>query len=119
MKKYVFILLSLIVLTLTARAQKPARVPAYPGQIARVQPDGDTLHVFLRGDEHMHFMMTIDGWQIRENDKEQICYCRRRVVKKDGKKQIVPVVTRRQAHDADKRTKCEKRWLERHGIRKV
>lgn len=119
MKKYVLILLSLVVLTLTVQAQKPARVPAYPGQIARVQPDGDTLLVFVRGDEHKHFMMTIDGWQVRENAKEQICYCKRRVVKKDGKKEIIPVLTRKKAHNAEKRTKCEKRWLERYGIRKV
>ena len=119
MKKYLFILLSLVVLSITVQAQKPAHVPAYPGQIARVQPDGDTIHVFLRGDEHMHFMMTLDGWQIRENDKGVICYCKPRTVRKNGEKQIVPVVTKKQAHDADKRTKCEKRWLERRGIRKV
>ena len=119
MKKYLFILLSLVVLSITVQAQKPAHVPAYPGQIARVQPDGDTIHVFLRGDEHMHFMMTLDGWQIRENDKGKICYCKPRMVKKNGEKQIVPVVSKKQAHDAEKRTKCEKRWLERHGIQKV
>ena len=119
MKKYLLLVLTLASLAFAASAQHPAKVPAYPGQIARVQPDGDTLHVFLRGDEHMHFMMTIDGWQIRENDNGQICYCKQRKVKKDGQKQIIPVLTKKQAHDADKRTKCELRWLERFGLKKV
>ena len=34
-----------------ASAQNTANVPARPGVIKRVQPDGDTLQVFLRGDE--------------------------------------------------------------------
>ena len=119
MKKLLFILMAFCALTMGAQAQRPARVPAYPGVIVRVQPDGDTLHVFLRGDEHWHFMMTVDGWQVQEDKNGKICYCKSRTRKIDGEKKVVPVVTRRQAHDADKRSKCEQRWLDRHGIKKA
>lgn len=119
MKKLLFILMALFTLTLGVQAQGPARVPAYPGVIVRVQPDGDTLHVFLRGDERKHFMMTVDGWQVQEDKNGKICYCKSRTRKIDGEKKIVPVVTRRQAHDADRRKACEQRWLDRHGVKKA
>ena len=107
-------LLSLIALLgiLQTGAQQPARVPAYPGVIERVQPNKDTIHIFLRGDEHQHFMMTTDGWQVQERNNGKICYCKQ---KKDG----TVKVTNRQAHDANKRKKCEKKWLEKHGVKKI
>ena len=63
-------------------AQKPARVPAYPGPIERVQPNGDTIYVRLHGDEHKHWMTTLDGKLVIENKKGYICYARE---KKNGK----------------------------------
>lgn len=118
MKRIIFLFLSVLGIIVLLQAQRPAHVPAYPGVIERVQPDGDTLHIFLRGDEHSHFAMTVDGWQVVENDKGKICYCKahyERVKGKDEKK-LVAKRSWRQAHDADKRTKWEKRWLERHGV---
>ena len=79
--------------------------------IERVQPDGDTLHIYLRGDERSHFSMTLDGWQIMENKKKSLCYA----VKKRG----AVKAGRRQAHDADKRSRCEERYLKRKGIKKT
>ncbi|MBQ7530888.1 MAG: hypothetical protein IJT12_04210 [Paludibacteraceae bacterium] len=119
MKKLLFILLALAAATCGAKAQHPARVPAYPGVIERIQPNGDTLHVFLRGDEHWHFMMTVDGWEVKENDKGWICYCKLKTRKIDGEKKLVAVPTCRKAHDAAKRSKCEQRWLNRRGILKI
>lgn len=99
---------------------RPAHVPAYPGVIARTQPDGDTLHVFLRGDEHWHFTMTVDGWQVAENKKGKLCYCKYKLRKVEGGgRKPVAVVTNRTAHDAAKRSKCEQRWLEKNGIMKM
>ena len=49
MKKIAFILFACVAFTLNVCAQQPARVPARPGVIERVQPNGDTLHVFLLG----------------------------------------------------------------------
>lgn len=119
MKKLLFILFVLGTVTFSAQAQKSARVPAYPGVIERIQPNGDTLHVFLRGDEHWHFTMTVDGWQVKENSKGKICYCKMKTRKVNGEKQQVAVVTCRTAHDAAKRSKSEQRWLDKHGIMKA
>ena len=93
-------------------ADGPAKVPAYRGIIERVQPNGDTLRTYLRGDEHMHWMMTEDGWQIKEDNNGWIKY-----VKINRKGEIV--LGRRKAHNAEKRTKCETRWLNKHGIQKI
>ena len=117
MKRYILILMAVGMFGLYAQVQAPARVPAYPGVIVRVQPDGDTLHTFLRGDERKHFTMTVDGWQIMEDKNGKLCYCKARTRKVDGEKKIVAVITRKQAHDAERRTKCEQRWLDRHGLK--
>ena len=113
MKKY--ILLSLLISLLGIGfiwAQEPARVPAYRGVIERVQPDGDTLHIYLRGDERYHYSMTLDGWQIIENEQGTLCYA---LLQKDG----MVIASKKQAHDADKRKCCETRWLKRKGILRI
>lgn len=119
MKKMLFIIFVCTAFAFSSQAQQPARVPARHGVIDRVQPNGDTLHVFLRGDEHWHFMMTMDGWQVKEDDNGKICYAVLKTRKIDGEKKQVAVATRRQAHDAAKRSKCEQRWLNRRGIQKI
>ena len=119
MKRYIFLFTILCAMCASINAQQPARVPAYPGVINRTQPNGDTLHVFLRGDEHWHFMMTVDGWEVKENAKGKICYCKQKTRKVNGEKQQVAVVSCRTAHDAAKRKKCEQRWLNRRGIMKI
>ena len=66
-----------------AIAQKPARVPARPGVIERVQPNGDTVYVRLHGDERKHWMTLEDGKTlVKENKKGYICYAKK---KKDGR----------------------------------
>lgn len=95
-----------------ANAQNPARVPAYRGVIEFAQPNGDTLQTYLRGDERMHFSMTLDGWQIKENAAGYMCYAQQ---KRDGS----IVASRKVAHNEADRSKCENRWLKRKGIRKV
>ena len=92
-------------------ADGPARVPAYPGLIERVQPNGYTIRTFLRGDEHMHWTMTEDGWQIKETDKGWLKYCK---VNRKGE----VVTSCRKARNVEDRSKCEKRWLEKHGVHK-
>lgn len=88
-------------------AQHPARVPAPRHPITRVQPNGDTLVVLLRGDEHHHFMMTTDGYLVREDTKGYICYA-----------YYAPkgniIVGKRRAHNADKRSRCEQRYVEKN-----
>jgi hypothetical protein len=111
MKKTIVILIGLFagLISLTY-AQRPSRVPAYPDVISRVQPDtGDTLHIYLRGDERMHIAMTIDGWQVMENERGILCY----VTQKGEEKQV----SNKRAHDAAERSCCETKWLKRHGVK--
>ncbi|MBR1515799.1 MAG: hypothetical protein IJ621_03510 [Paludibacteraceae bacterium] len=95
---------------------RPNRVPAYRGLIARVQPDGDTLHIFLRGDEWSHFSMTMDGYEVQEDSVGKICYMQRLMGETMAENGQEKVVTDRQAHDPDKRTEKERKWLERNGV---
>ena len=81
-KRLIYILLLLISVTLFAQ-KKPARVPARPGVIERVQPNGDTVYVRLHGDERKHWMTLEDGKTlVKENKKGYICYAKK---KKDGR----------------------------------
>ena len=89
-------------------AQGPAKVPAYRGMIERVQPNGDTLRTFLRGDEHKHWIMTEDGWQIRETEKGWLMYAK---LKKGN-----AVPSKHKAHNPENRSKCEKKWLRKNGV---
>ena len=82
MKRILFILAVGCGLAVMAQ-QKPARVPAYQGVIERVQPNGDTVHVRLHGDERMHWMTLEDGKTlVKENKQGYICYAKK---KKNGK----------------------------------
>ena len=120
MKKILLILFAVAGMTFTTQAQHSARVPARPGVIERIQPNGDTLHVFLRGDEHWHFTMTVDGWQVMEDKNGKLCYCKLKKSKINGEgMRAKPVRTCRTAHDANKRSKCEQRWLNKHGVQKI
>ena len=82
MKRLIYI--ALIAISVVAMAQqKPSRVPAYPGVIERVQPNGDTVYVRLHGDEHKHWMTLEDGKTLgKKKKKGYICYAKQ---KKNGK----------------------------------
>ena len=101
---------TITILALCAMCAGAWAVPAYPGVIERVQPNGDTLHVYLRGDERMHWLTTEDGWLVQEDKKGWLKY-----VRKDRKG--AQRLSLRKAHDAAKRSKCEKKWLVRKGYR--
>ena len=111
MKHILLTVLALCALAGGLNAQAPQRVPAAPYPIVREQPNGETVTILMRGDERMHWMMTEDGWQILETKRGWYKYA-----KMNRKGQVV--TSNRRAHDAEKRTKCEKKWLEKHGIRK-
>ena len=111
MKKILILIAVMAMTAVGVNAQQPAKVPAYKGLIERVQPNGDTLRTYLRGDEHKHWMMTEDGWQIKESKNGWLKYAK---LNRKGE----AVISCRKAHNAEKRCKCEKRWLEKHGVRK-
>ena len=112
MKKIFLMTVMAMMVCLGVQAQGPAKVPAYRGIIERVQPNGDTLRTYLRGDERMHYSMTEDGWQIMEDKKGWIRYAQ-----KNRKGEVV--ISRKKAHNADKRSQCEVKWLKKHGIDKT
>ena len=114
MKKLLLVAL-LATMTLGLKAQAPARVPAYRGIIERVQPNGDTIQTYLRGDEHYHYMMTLDGWEILRNDKGWYVYAKRTAANGD---RLAVKTSRKKVHNEDRRSKCETRWLEKHGVNK-
>jgi len=112
MKKIYWIAAITAVMVVTGvQAQGPAKVPAYKGLIERVQPNGDTLRTYLRGDERKHWMMTEDGWQILETDSHWYKYAK---LNRKG----VAVISCRKAHNAEDRSRCEKKWLNKRGVQK-
>lgn len=111
--KKVMMIMALMATMLCANAQAPVqRVPAAPYPITKIQPNGDKLTILLRGDEWGHWAMTVDGWQILENEKGYLCYAQL-----DKKGNLRPA--RKVAKDADNRKKSETRWLQKHGIQKM
>ncbi len=93
-------------------AEGPARVPAYRGVMEWKQPDGYVLRIYKRGDEHMHWTMTTDGWQIKEDKKGWLKYARTNCKGKT-------VCHWRKARNEEDRSKYAKRWLNKHGIKKA
>lgn len=110
------VLITLMVMTSTIMfAQNHAQrrgVPATRQPIECVQPNGDTLTIRLVGDEWYHYRMTLDGYLIRQNDKGYYCYA-----KYNEKGEII--CTRKKAHNADKRSKCEQRYVKKHIPNKI
>ena len=102
-------ILSIVVFGLMAMAAWA--VPANPRPMDYVQPNGDTLTIRLVGDERFHFTTTVDGFLIAKNDKGYYCYAKWTEQEEDGKKYFVPKATNRKAHNAEKRCKCEQRWV--------
>ena len=85
--------------------------PARRGALVVTQEDGSEIVVYQHGDERYHYSMTLDGWQITENEQGALCYA---LQQKDG----TIIASKKQAHDVNKRKCCEKRWLKRKGIKK-
>lgn len=117
MRKILFLVALMATMMMNVQAQEvraergPQKhnVPAYPGLIERTQPNGYVLRTYLRGDEHKHWAMTEDGWQIVENKKGWLMYAQK---KKNG----TIVASRRKARNAEDRKKCEVKWLNKKGI---
>ena len=97
----------------------PQRVPARRGIFAVVQPNGDTLHIQLVGDEWWHVNLTADGYVIKKDKRDYWCYARwgRTYTDKRGNTRRQVNATCRIAQDADRRSACTQRWLSRHGTK--
>lgn len=111
MKKSIVIAL-MAMMTVGVYAEGPARMPAYRGLMETTQPDGYVLRTYKRGDEHMHWSTTEDGWQIKLNKRGWIKYA-----KMNCKGEVV--CHWRKARNEEDRSKYAKRWLNKHGIKKA
>ncbi len=70
------LLLYLFLVILTANIQTAFGVSAYPFPIEITQPDGTRITITLRGDEHLKWAQTTDGFSIMRNNKGIFEYTR-------------------------------------------
>lgn len=78
-------------------------VPARPGGVRVVQPDGSVFTLHLRGDEYMHFNTTSDGYSVVKDQRGYYVYA----ALKDG--QLIP--TAHVAHDVEERSAAEQNYV--------
>ena len=64
----------MLLLIMMANSLRSSAIPAYPGLISRVQPDGTVIQFELLGDEHFHLAMTTDGYLLEEDSRGALCY---------------------------------------------
>lgn len=69
MKKYIFILLTLLCFCNTLWA-----VPAERKLITIIQPNGKELSYWLKGDEFIRWAESIDGYTLLNNEEGVLCY---------------------------------------------
>ena len=94
-------------------------VPAHPGIIDYIQPNGDTLQVRLIGDERFHFYTTADGLLLQKNEKGYFCYAVwQEYSGKNGETKRKAVALKRKAHNEADRSRCENKWIIRKQIPK-
>ena len=94
-------------------------VPAHPGILDYIQPNGDTLHVRLIGDERFHFYTTADGKKKKKNEKGYFCYAVwQEYSGKNGETKRKAVALKRKAHNEVDRSRCENKWIIRKQIPK-
>ena len=94
-------------------------VPARPDIHDYIQPNGDTLHVRLIGDERFHFYTTADGLLLQKNEKGFFCYAVwQEYSGKNGETKRKAVALKRKAHNEVDRSRCENKWIIRKQIPK-
>ena len=81
-------------------------VPAYPGVIETVQPDGSTLKVLLKGDERSHRVCSTDGYLLMRDADGFLTYA---IADTEG----LPMPSAWRASDEGKRGAAELQFLAR------
>ena len=71
MRKIIFLFLLFL---FSMQAQKVAAVPAVPWPVEKIQPDGSKITVYLRGDERVHWMESMDGYTLMYDSERNIVY---------------------------------------------
>ena len=83
-------------------------IPAYPGPVERIQPDGTIVHILLQGDEHCHLLTTLDRHPLLEDDEGWLRYAS--LIDGD----VTCLASSPVAHDAEMRTADEIQFLDQH-----
>lgn len=110
--KRILTILCLLIVSLATFA-----VPARRGTHTVTQPNGDTIHIQLIGDEHWHAHYTADGYLIKKDEKGWWCYAVWNENENENETtRKVAVCTRKHVKDEEHRSRCQKRWLQRHHI---
>ena len=97
-------LCTLILMLITFFFVSVKAVPAYPRPIVVTQPDGSTITVQLRGDEHRKIKTTTDGYLIKMNQVGYYTYA-----EPDGINQYI--AGKNIVRDPDKRTVADQVYL--------
>ncbi len=99
------ILLALIALVYLITPPESIAVTAKPGPVEYTQPDGSKIMLLLKGDEHIHWATTLDGYTILSNATGTYVYA---AIQPDGKLGFSAV----QANDPGKRAPAETTFLQ-------
>jgi len=97
--KHLFLTFNMLLISILLYA-----VPARPGIFRVTQPDGTEIEIFLNGDEHSHFITSVDGYLLKKNDNGFYHYA---TMNKEG----VTSVTKFVYHIPEKRTDKEKNFI--------
>lgn len=108
MTKKVFIVFSVVFATVVCASAQTnlSKVPARRDSIQAEQPNGERLWIYLIGDEWQHKNYTTDGFLLKANKKNFLCYAK---LNKYG--EIVP--STRKAKNKNERSKRDWKWLKK------
>jgi len=80
-----FILWQFVCLLSIVMGHNALAVPAVPWPVEKIQPDGSKITVYLRGDEKVHWMESLDGYTLMYDAQKNIVYA-----EQDANKNMVP-----------------------------
>jgi M6 family metalloprotease-like protein len=70
---------------LSTIAHNVLAVPAVPWPVEKIQPDGSKISVYIRGDEKVHWMESLDGYTLMYDANKYIVYA-----EQDADKNMIP-----------------------------
>ncbi|GHT75108.1 hypothetical protein AGMMS50262_09480 [Bacteroidia bacterium] len=78
----------LLICVMSIVSQAVFAVPAVPWPVEKVQPDGKKVSVYLRGDEKVHWLESLDGYTLMYDAQKYVVYA-----EQDGQGNLVPSKT--------------------------
>jgi len=68
------IFIALVLLISSISFQDLLAVPAVPWAVEKVQPDGSVIEVYIKGDEKVNWMESLDGYSLLYNEDQFVVY---------------------------------------------